>query len=111
MKLKASAALAFSLTATQLVAQDVAPDAWVSQATCADVLHRIDNPMDATGLSSPVTGVAYLGAAIGFIEGYRTAQSANASPDAFKEAVFNFFTSGLQTPLKTAVESVAADAG
>ena len=110
MKLALSAALALTLTVTHVAAQDAAPDAWVAQATCADVLQRLDNPMDNTGLSSPISGVAYLGAAIGFIEGYRTAQNAPVSAAVFKEDVFNSCTSTPQTPFKEIVEKIATDA-
>lgn len=110
MKMAASAALALSLTATLATAEDAAPEVWLSQATCADVMHRIDDPFDKTGLSSPVSGIVYLGTALGYIEGYRAAEIDAVTADQFKREVFKNCDAQPDTPFKAAVQAAAEDA-
>ncbi|MCW9041761.1 MAG: hypothetical protein OQK05_00335 [Pseudopelagicola sp.] len=93
--------------ATTAVAEDVAPADWVGQATCAQFASIMADPMKADGVSSPFTGIAYVGAVMGYIEAHRELkQSAlawgpalgaistdcRANPDQlFKEAVKTAF--------------------
>ena len=109
MKLVASSALALALTAPQAIAEDLAPDAWVSEASCADVVQRIKNPMDKTGISSPMTALAYVGAIFGYIEGYRAALDLAMTPDEFKKDVLGRCVDLPEIPFKTSVEQTASD--
>ncbi|MBF9049869.1 hypothetical protein GTA62_13150 [Roseobacter sp. HKCCD9010] len=110
MKLVASTALALALTAPQAIAEDLAPDAWVSEASCADVLHRIKNPMDKTGVSSPMSALAYVGAIFGYIEGYRAARDLAMAPDEFKKDVLGRCVDLPEVPFKVSLEQAASDA-
>lgn len=109
MKLVASTALVLALTAPQAIAEDVAPDAWVSEASCADVVHRIKNPMDKTGISSPFSALAYVGAIFGYIEGYRAALDLAMTSDEFKEDVLGRCANMPEILFKTSVEQIASD--
>jgi hypothetical protein len=63
------AALAFA--ATPLSAEEAAPADWIAGVTCDDFLTVMMNPMAVEGASGPLTGMVYVGAAMGYIEAYR----------------------------------------